>query len=497
MTFAVFVVSLKSLSGRSKVPIVPPLFPTLKQFYEQYQMPLAQVLHQIEKRGLLVDTTRLDELKTHVQIRLLEECTEIVKLIGRRVVPQQPENKKLIDKNVWYLSSNADIKSILRATGLRIPMTRATRNAPARETTDEASLNVLFGETGNTVLKHILEVRELSKLKGTYLDALLYQDTLYCTYVAIGTVSGRRSSRANFLGLGCNGQNIPKHSALGKAYRQCLVARPGKIFVACDQKGAEDWIVQAIIVDNGGSSRGLDELRAGINRHIKRAAFLFGKPESEVGKSSGDPPGIYYDLGKRTGHGNNYGMRGNRMSETLAKYGVAVPPTVCDALLEKANQYEPDIRHKFQGYVETTLKATRCLTTPIGRIRQFLGLRPYADNSTVFREAYSYIPQSTVGDNTGLAMVYMEHVEPGLVVADGHDAVYTEVDDTVESVTHTTELLASAFDRTLRFPNGTEVVIPVEYELGYTMGDMFSYEPRTNKTLEKAYTLAKVNKAVD
>jgi hypothetical protein len=340
----------------------------------------------------------------------------------------------------------------------------------------------------------MLAVRELTKLKGTYVNALSLNDVLYTSYLSIGTVSGRRASRAAWNGLGTNHQNLPKHSKLGLRYRGCLIARPGKIFVSCDQKGAEDWVVQGMIVDNGGSSNGLEELRAGVNRHQKLAARLFGKPLADCAKDAGDPPGVWYDLGKRTRHAGNYGMRGNRMSETYAREGKHFPATVCDALIAQFHFIEPDTQNKFQAYVERELLRCRCLSTPIGRVRQSLSIRPYSDNSAVFREFYSYIPQSTVGDNTGLAIIHCERHDPGLVVLDAHDALTLEVADNLRAVKSAVELLENAFDRTLVFPNGTEIKIPLEFELGYDMKNIVKFD-RSDQT-EEIYQRAQTFKQV-
>ena len=168
-------------------------------------------------------------------------------------------------------------------------------------------------------------------------------------------------------------------------------------------------------------------------------------------------------------HAGQYDMRGVTMSQSLASEQVALSPAICDAFLQKFHEHEPQIKQVFHAYVKEQLMNTRTLTTPIGRSRYFFSLRPYSDNSTVFREAYAYIPQSTIGDNTGLAILHCETKKPGLAVADGHDAVYLEVDDNDESIMDAVALLQEAFDRELTFQNGFQIKIPVEVEVGYSL----------------------------
>jgi len=460
------------------------LFPTLKSFYEDYQLPLAHAIHQIERRGLFVNQLRLEQLSQFIDQESIKQVDIIKQVTGKDVAIYK---KDTTSKDGLCLNAPQDVIELLKFCKLKVPTIRGT----GHETSNEVALQRIFSDSGHPVPKAMLRVRELTKCKGTYVNAVLWNNVLYCSYVPTGTVGGRRSSRASFLDIGTNHQNLPKYSDLGKAYRKCIVARPGKIFVACDQKGAEDWIVQGIIVDNGGSHDGLTELLTGINRHRKLACRVFAKPWDEVDKTT-----IYYYLAKKTRHGGNYDLHGNRMSEELAKEGKFFPGAICNIFLDKFHEAEPDIRQTFHVYIQNKLTKTRQLETPIGRRRRFLDLRPKSDNSSVFRDGYSYIPQSTVGDNNGLAILYCETHNPGLVVADGHDAIYCEVDNDIHSIREAVALLRSAYTRKIVFPNGTEIEIPQEYELGYSFGTLVTFEK--DEEIDKAYVSAKtVDKAVD
>ena len=438
------------------------MFGSLLSFYQDYEMPLARVFFEIEKRGVAVDPAKLDELRRYVNAELAKSCAAASGVIGRAVAPSTAEAVAL-GEGTLNLGSPAQLLVEFKRLGLKVPRNRKT----GKESTGEDQLNVMFAETGHPFLREILRVRELNKVLGTYVNAKLANNILYASYVVTGTVTGRRSSRANFLGLGTNHQNLPKHSDLGRMFRRCIVARPGKIFVAGDQDQAEDWIVQAIIADNSGGTSGLDELRAGVDRHQKLASFIFSRPADECGKGT---PFRFY--GKKTRHAGNYGMAGNRLSAELAKEGFHINRQQCEFFLTKFHESEPSIRGVFQRYVEREISAKRFLRTPFGRERCFFGCRPYGDNSSVFRDAYSYIPQSTVGDNTGLAILYFEGSYPGLVVMDLHDEVVLEVPDSVSAVIPAADQLRKAFDREIRFPNGTTIVIPTGFKIGYNLRDV-------------------------
>lgn len=248
------------------------------------------------------------------------------------------------------------------------------------------------------------------------------------------------------------------------------MARPGRILLSCDQVSAEDWIVQGIIADVSTDESGINALKSGIDRHCKLAMFIFGLPESDCSKTAERAGKIFRYVGKRTRHAGHYGMRGNKLSAVLAKEGFTVPSTMCDFLLDRFHSVEPNIHGVFQHFVEREVTDRRCLSNLFGRRRDFFGFCPWRDNSEVFREAYSYIPQGTVGDNTGEALLTCERYGD-FVVLESHDALTLEIEDNLDSVFFGVQLLKKAFHRMLRFKHGYELEIPVEFELGYNFKD--------------------------
>jgi DNA polymerase I-like protein with 3'-5' exonuclease and polymerase domains len=434
-------------------------------------------MYAIEKRGILVDLAELGRLRTHILTTLRDACIRISTAIGRPTVVSKEMGKGI--KNVIVLQSVPNIIEILEARGLKIPKDRET----GKKSTKEDVLFKMWAESGDPILKDILEVRENSKMLGTYVNAQLSHSTLYHSFIVANTVSGRRASKINFCGLGMNGQNLPKHSDLAKIYRKCLVARPGKIFLNADQCTAEDWIVHGIIADVGGIMTGINELRAGVDRHAKLASIVFGKPLNEVGKGT-----IERFLGKKTRHSGNYLTGGNTMSNSCAKEGYNIPAKTCDVLLKGFYAAEPGIRGVFHAYVEETLSKSKTLTTPVGRIRQFFGLRPFGDNSKTFREAYSYIPQSTVGDNTGLAILDLGRAGYDSIVSESHDSIIQEIDDDPSTIWSYILATQRAFDREFTFPvTGFKLKIPIEVELGYNLGEMIAAKTLTEQSVKEAH----------
>jgi hypothetical protein len=192
-------------------------------------------------------------------------------------------------------------------------------------------------------------------------------------------------------------------------------------------------------------------------------------------------------LGKKTRHANNYGMRGNTMSDSLAKEGYSLTPEHCTNILKVVNAIDPSVDGVFHAYIRTCLDTSRTLQTPFGRERVFFGLRAgeSGSNTKIFNEAYSYIPQSTVGDNTGFAVYELEtgyERTRGAIIQESHDSIIQEIPDTVDNIWMYLQETKKAFKRRIRFHNGIELEIPVEGEIGFDFHHTVSFKSRDKGT---------------
>lgn len=455
--------------------------PNLYKLYYEHEKPLGGAFFNIERRGVLVDENARRDLRRYIDTELEEACKRSSTIVGKPVSFNKITAAKM-GPTAINLNSPAQVIELLKQRGLKVPKKRGT----GKESSGEEELNTLFAESNDPVLKEILNVRELNKIGGTYVNAKLVDSTMYCVYIVGGTVGGRRSSKANPLGFGTNHQNQPKHSRLGKKFRACLVARPGKIFVQCDQVAAEDWIINGIIADLTGDRSGINELESGIDRHQKLASYIFGVPLDQCSRES---PFIYRYVGKRTRYAGSYGMGGDKFAAVLAKEGFSVPTANCNFILSKFHDHDPGIRGVFQAYVEKTLTDTRRLRDlwPFERERVFFGLHPFRDNSKIFREAYSYIPQSTVGDNNGEAILFVERHLEGPLLMETHDSMVLEVDDNLDTICSVATLMEDAYRRVLRFPKGFELTIPIKIELGYNLNATKECENSQRAGLQSTY----------
>lgn len=450
-----------------------------------YEHALQVAYYHIGNRGICVDTDAIEDSKAIVRAEISRQLAVASAqwgckvFIGRANAPEEVEGSFSGAVNLNATQGKYRLLDKLKQLGYTVPKVTKKNDEgeyESKESTDELVLRKVLQNNqfnypgGDPAIKAILKVRELGKLTSTYLSARLYrrggQYFFLCNYNVAGTVTGRRSSRRHTFGFGNNAQNFPKHSDVASLARRCFISRPGNVLLMCDQVSAEDWPVCALSENHSA----LAELKAGtVDRHTKLASFLFNIPlNAKTPQEWKDSIERY--LGKKTRHASNYDERAGMMSESLIREGFFTPVSKCQYLLDRMGQIDPNIKGIFHKWVQDTVSRTHMLITPFGRERQFLSARPNDYNSTVFKEAYAYVPQSVVGDNTGFAVLQLEtkySSEERFIVQEGHDSIVQDIRDDTETVYKTLLRTIAAFDRRIKFHNGIEIQIPIEAEVAY------------------------------
>lgn len=461
-----------------------------------YEHKLAYVYNKIDDRGILTDRHKMAKLRVYCNDTITKLCDSLSRTTNNQIY-LGAENKPAsgISVNINY---SPNLQALLKNLGFTLPKIRK-KNKDTHEFEFKDSANKLVLQkvladpnlwpatyiNAKQIITDLLEVHTVAKIKSTYANARLFKDVYYSTANVAGTVTGRRSSRKHTYSIGGNNQNFPKYTELAGKFREALISRPGRIFFIVDQIKAEEWPVSALAENQGA----LGELRAGVNRHLKLASYLFGIPEqvlkAGIDRKETDAVLCYY-LGKKTRHANNYGMRALRMSEQLAGEGHSISKDVCATMLEKVNNADPSVQSVFHKYIQEQIFNTKQLRTPLGRERQFFGFRTSDKNYDLLNEAYSYIPQSTVGDNTGLAIVYLDGCND-YILQDGHDSLIQEPPDNENELISTLRFTEQAFARDITFHNGITIRIPIEAEIGYNLKDTVKLKEYSVDALKAAY----------
>jgi DNA polymerase-1 len=230
--------------------------PRLRNVYESIELPVANVLFEMERTGVLVDRDKLLAQSAELARRINELEGKAHELAG------QPFN----------LGSPKQIGEILFGK-LGLPVVKKT--ASGAPSTDEEVLDKLALDY--PLPKALLEHRGLSKLKSTYCDKLpasinAKTGRVHTSYGQAVAVTGRLSSSDPNL------QNIPIRTPEGRRIREAFIAPPAGRIVSADYSQIELRIMAHISGDEGL----LKAFNAGEDVHKATASEVFGVPLAEV-----------------------------------------------------------------------------------------------------------------------------------------------------------------------------------------------------------------------
>jgi DNA polymerase-1 len=219
------------------------------------ELPLARVLVAMEQRGVLVDIKVLARLARQFDAKLIELEALAKQKAGR-------------DFNV---NSPRQLETLL-FDDLGLTVIKRTKTG---RSTDAEVLEALAEQ--HELPKVILELRQIAKLKGTYVDALPglvnpRTGRIHTSYNQAVAATGRLSSSdPNF-------QNIPSRTDIGRSIREAFIAPEGMTLVSADYSQIELRLLAHFSRDPGLC----DAFVKGDDIHTRTAAEMFDKPVSEV-----------------------------------------------------------------------------------------------------------------------------------------------------------------------------------------------------------------------
>ncbi len=221
--------------------------------YETLERPMPPVLAEMENAGIKIDPEQLRRLSNDFSLRMAEQEAEAQKLVGR------PFN----------LGSPKQIGDVLFG---EMGLPGGKKTATGAWGTDASVLDDLALQ-GHPLPKLLLEWRQLSKLKGTYTDALVQAinpktGRVHTSYALASTTTGRLSSNDPNL------QNIPVRTEEGRKIRKAFIAEPGHVLISADYSQIELRLL-AHIGDIPQLKRAFHE---GLDIHAMTASEMFGVP---------------------------------------------------------------------------------------------------------------------------------------------------------------------------------------------------------------------------
>ncbi|HNH77934.1 MAG TPA: DNA polymerase I [Anaerolineales bacterium] len=339
---------------------------------DEIDMPLTPVLAEMEMTGALIDTKFFAAMSQELGQRLAEIEKEIFQLAGK----------------TFNLNSPQQLSDVL-FNHLRLePPDKGRKTTTGFYSTSADVLEALRGK--HPALDFILEHRELSKLKSTYVDALpaaMDPNTgrVHTSYSQIGAVTGRLSSNNPNL------QNIPIRTETGRRVRNGFIADKGNVLLSVDYSQIELRIVAHMAQDEAM----LKAFRAGEDIHATTAAAIYDIELDNVTKDM-------RRHAKAINFGLIYGMSAFGLTRST------------DLTLAEAEDFVKAYFTKFPG-VKKYLDGMRRQAAEIGYVETLLGRKRYFPalqgkinmqlKNREEREAINAPIQGTAADIMKLAML--------------------------------------------------------------------------------------------
>ena len=402
----------------------------VSKVFEEVENPLVRVLVDMEFEGVKVDTNFLNDYS-----KVLEKDA---KLAEESVFDQAGVR--------FNLASPKQLGDVLFDILKLDPKAKKTKTG--QYATGEDVLSKMAAK--HKIVDDILNFRELTKLKSTYVDAipaLINPKTgrIHTSYAQAVAVTGRLSS------TNPNLQNIPIRSERGREIRKAFVPRdPSRILVSADYSQIELRIVAAI----SGDPNMCEAFKQGKDIHTATAAKVYGIDEADVTKE------MRYKA-KSVNFGIIYGQGAFGLAENLG-----ISRTEAKEIIDNYKKEFPNIQ-KYMDQQINNAKELGFVETLMGRKRWLRDIN--SSNFTVRgfaeRNAINSPIQGSAADMIKLAMISV-HREmkkktwESKMILQVHDEL---VFDAVESeLGELKELILSCMTSAMILPNG----VPVEAEIG-------------------------------
>jgi DNA polymerase-1 len=228
----------------------------LRKLYSEIELPLARVLARMERTGIRIDPVELKRLSSLMETDIARLTAEIHALAGKPFNIGSPQQLGRV---------------LFEDLGLPSPVKRGKAKAisTAADILDELAAD-------HEIVRKVLEYRQHTKLKGTYVDALpLLMDSagrLHTSFNQTGAATGRLSSSNPNL------QNIPIRTELGREIRAAFVPREGWKMLVADYSQIE----LRLLAHMSGDPLLVTAFRNGEDIHTLTAAEVLGVPPMMV-----------------------------------------------------------------------------------------------------------------------------------------------------------------------------------------------------------------------
>ena len=406
---------------------------SLLECYMKFELPLIRILASMEKEGIHLSRERIGKLKATIDEAVDRLVSDIYEDAGHE----------------FNLNSTMQLSKVLfEEKGLK-----AGKKTRKGYSTDTATLEGLR-EDGGKIIRDILEYRQLSKLKSTYIDVLPTltdsEDRIHTSFLQTGTATGRLSSRNPNL------QNIPVRTDEGRMIRSAFTPEDGMVFLSADYSQ-----IELVVLADATQDRNLMEaFIKGVDVHRYTASLIFSKSPDEVTDHE-------RRIAKTINFGIMYGMSAFRLSNEL---GIS---------RKDASLFIDTYFNRYSGVksfverMEKTASEKGYVKTRYGHVRDVIGINSSnkVEKAAAERVAVNTVIQGTAAEIMKSAMIaiYDAIVEKGLssrILLQVHDELIFEVP--VNEV----EVMEKLVREKMEGAVSLSVPLRVSIETGASWGDM-------------------------
>ena len=367
--------------------------PKLWDLFLNIEMPLLTVLAEMEMAGVALDKSFFAAFSIQLNDSMAALEKQIYQAVGK----------------TFNINSTQQLSSVLFETLGLTPPDRSKKTASGHYSTAAGVLDEMSGQ--HPVVDMILEYREYSKLKSTYVDALpaqIHPETgrVHTSFSQTGTVTGRLSSSDPNL------QNIPTRTDLGRRVRRGFVADPGNVLVSLDYSQIELRIV-AHMADDAAM---LNAFRAGQDIHATTAAAIYGIPLEAVTKEQ-----------RRHAKAINFGLIYGMSAFGLTR-STELTLSQSQDFVEAYFKQFPGVKKYLDG-IRLSARATGYVETLLGRRRYFPALQGTLNQVLRNREEREAINAPIQGTAADIMKIAMIKIHPAIAQAGLHGRMLLQVHD--------------------------------------------------------------------
>lgn len=406
----------------------------LHRLYTELELPLIPIIGGMQAKGVALDVDFLRDMSARLQSRLADLEAQIFEQGGI---------------GSFNINSPKQLNTVFfEVLGLPVAGLKKTKLGYS---TDATTLDVLRDE--HPIINMIMNYRELSKLKSTYVDALPAlvngrTGRLHTSYNQTGSATGRFSSSNPNL------QNIPIRTEIGREVRRAFVAPPGYALLAVDYSQIELRVMAHISEDE----TLIEAFQRGLDIHQATAASVNGiEPEQVTFEQR--------SFAKRVNFGLMYGMGAFRLARDS------------DLTLEEAEAFIKTYFERMPG-VERYIKRTKAFVwehgytqTLYGRRRIYPAIKSNGNRRSTAAEERAAINMPIQGTAADILKQSMINLHARLADASYEAAMILQVHDELvlevkeEDLPAVTALVVETMEAAL--PDGAPLRVPLRANASY------------------------------